>query len=247
MENKFNLALATTTEKAKVGKNTFEVWKGVYVDEKGQAHEVVLRDEKAVANASRIDALLSMKEFSLLGLCYELSECNPKDFGLKRVGEVAEHYFHIKAGTANGYARVGKHFVKKLEDSEKGVKYKLVDEVEGATVTNLVQCLSLINEDSDEPLGDFYKAIYPDENGKVAINLNSTLADLKKQLKAYKNGETTDGVIADVEAKEILSEPIKTDLASVFKTLLEEVDKIDGMEKKAHALDLVAELQEIFS
>ena len=52
---------------------------------------------------------------------------------------------------------------------------------------------------------------------------------------------------SDVEVKEISSEPVKIDLASVFKTLLEEVDKIEGMDKKAHALDLVAELQEIFS
>lgn len=249
MENRFNFALAETTEKQTVGKKTFDVWRSMYVDEKGQMHEVVLRDAKAVANAATIDALCQLGEFASLGKCYELSILNPKDYGLKTVGEVAEHYFHIKRGTANGYARVGRHFIEKVVDEKKGTSYRFIDEVAGTTITNLVQCLSLVDEDSDEPLAEFYKATMPDENGNVAVNLNASLPTVKEQLKAYKKGVSPDGVIANVDAKEISSEKVtdKPDTASVFKSLMELVDTIDGMEKKAHALDLVAELQEMFS
>lgn len=245
MNNNFNLTLANTTEQTKVNGKTFDTWKRSYVDEKGQVHEIVLRETRAVLNATRIDALLSMKEFSLLGLCYELSVCEPKDYGFKRIGEVAEHYFHIKSGTANGYARVGKHFVIKSDDDKKGTSYRLIEAVEGSTVTNLVQCLSLVNEDDENPLDEFYKAVLPDDNGNVAVNLNATLAELKKQLKAYKNGTTPDGVIADVEAKEVSSE--KVEAKADFTTILEAIERIQEVEKKTRALELVGELQSLLA
>lgn len=247
MNNNFNLttAIATTAEQTKVNGKTFDTWKRSYVDEKGQLHEIVLRDAKAVLNATTIDALLGMKEFSLVGLCYELSVCNPSDYGFKRIGEVAEHYFHIKSGTANGYARVGKHFVTKATDEKKGVSYNLIEAVQGATITNLVQCLSLVDEDSNNPLDEFYKATMPDDDGNVAVNLNATLAELKKQLKAYKNGTTSDGVIAEVEPKEISSE--KVDEKPDFTTILAAVERLSNEQSKARALELIGELQSILT
>lgn len=247
MEKKFNLiATEIKTEQTKVGKNTVEQLKKEYTDEKGHVHTIVLREKKDLENAIALDFLKAIGDKAGLGICYELSVCNPKAYGCKTIGEVGARFYGYKAGTANQYARVGKHFVKK-SITEKGVDYHLIDLVEGVTQTNLVQILSLVDEEADNEetaLEEFTKAILPDENGKCALNLYAPLSDLKKQVKAYKDGASPDGVIADVNPKELSSE--KVEEKPDFSTILNAIEKLPD-EKKLKAVELVQALQELLS
>lgn len=246
MENNFNFALATTTEKTKVGKVEKDVWKKSYTNAKGEIVELCITDTALVTSASRIDALLAMKEFTSLGVCFELSVFadNKDKIGFKSVADIGEKLFGLKSSTATQYARVGKHFVIKSEDERKGVNYHLVEDVAiyNPSVTNLVQCLSIIDEKADNPTEEFYKALAEDK-----LHIGGTLANLKKELKAYKSGAESDGVIADVEAKEISSEPINNDISKAFSAILAEAEKLTDNDKKAKAVELIAELTALFA
>ena len=124
----------------------------------------------------------------------------------------------------------------------------LIDLVAGVTRANLNQILSLVDEKADneeDALKDLTEAILPDENGKVKINLYSPLAELKKQIKAYKSGVDENGVIADVEPKEISSEKTAEEKAD-FTTILKAIERLVD-DKKVKALELVAELQDLLA
>lgn len=242
--NNFNFGVSETTTTAKVAGKTMTVWKRSYSktnkDGKQEIKEVTITEPALVTSMSRVDALLSMKEFSLLGLCFELAEIakNKEKLGFRSIAEIGENLFHLKASTATQYARVGKHFIIRNEDNQKGVSYRICEELEdlNPTVTNLVQCLSLVDEKSDEPTKELYDAI---TSGK--LNIGGTLANLKKEIKALTQG-SNDETIADVEAKEISSEPVRE--KADFTSILKAIENLDD-ERKAKAVELVTALQEI--
>lgn len=240
----FNFGLVPTTETQhsnKLGDRL--VWKRSYKNSKGEITEIVITDKELVASASNIDALLSMKEFTSLGVCAELAKMaeNKDKIGFRSVAEIGEKLFNLKSSTATQYARVGKHFVI-TSDSDNGRAYRLIEDVAGATVTNLVQCLSLIDEKADDPTEQFFKAI---ADGK--LHVGGTLASVKKEVKAIKDGTDDTNVIADVEPKEISSEKASTDTASAFNTILARVEELTEEERKARAIELITELQSILA
>lgn len=243
----FNLMPMVSTEKVKVGKREIEQLTKTYINAKGEETTIILRDKADIENALALEILAKVGETAGLGVCYELSICNPKSYGCKNIGEVGERFFSIAHTTANQYARIGKHFVKKTE-SEKGVNYVLIDLVAGVTRANLNQILSLVDEkadNEDDALKELTEAILPDENGKVKINLYSPLSELKKQIKAYKSGVDEGGIIADVEPKEISSEKASEENAD-FTTILKAIERLTD-DKKVKALELVAELQDLLA
>lgn len=245
--NNFNFGVAETTSSAKVAGKTMTVWRRSYsrVNKEGKQEikEVTVTEPGLVSSMSRVDALLSMKEFSLLGLCYELSEIakNKEKLGFRSIAEIGENLFHLKASTATQYARVGKHFIIRNEDAQKGVSYRICSELEelNPSVTNLVQCLSLVDEKSDEPAKALYEAI---SDGK--LNIGGTLQNLKKEIKALTQGDSENDITV-TDAKEISSEKVqenKPDFTLIYKA----IDNLSD-DKKAKAVELVTALQELLS
>ena len=240
----FNFGLIETTEtqhSKKLGDR--EVWKRSFKNSKGEMTELVITDKALVISASNIDKLLAMKEFTSLGVCAELSQLaeNKEKIGFRSVAEIGEKLFNLKPSTATQYARVGKYFVI-TNDTDKGRAYRLIEDVAGATVTNLVQCLSLIDDKADDPTELFFKAIADDK-----LHVGGTLASVKKEVKSIKNGGEDGDVIADVEPKEVSSEKATTDTASAFNTILARVEELSDTETKAKAIELVQALQELLA
>lgn len=238
----FNAPTSVSTEdRGKLGE--VAVWKRVYKDEKGNDVEVAFTDVALVRSASRLDTLLAMREFSSLGVCYELSVLASKksEFGFKSVGEIGSKLFGLKSATANQYARVGRLFVDMVE-SVNGVKYQLKPEYKGATVANLVQVLTLVDEKSDDPTENLISAISEDK-----LHLNGTLANLKKEVKAIQTGNEVDedgNMVIDSTAKVVESK--REDIATAIERLLLECENLED-DIKVIALEHITALQDIFT
>ena len=234
-------ATVSTETRGKLG--DISVWKRSWIDEKGETHELELTDKALVLSASRLDTLLAMREFSSLGVCFELSVLakDKAKFGFKSVGEIGAKLFGLKSATANQYARVGKHFVNMTENGN-GIRYELKPEYKGASVANLVQVLTLVDEKSDEPMENLISAISDDK-----LHLNGTLANVKKEVKAIQTGTEVDengNVIVDSTAKVV--ESTKEDIATAIERLLLECEKLEDKVKRI-ALDHITALQDIFT
>lgn len=230
-----------TVDKGRLG--TVAVFKREWEDKDGNKHEIAIDDPKLVASAVRIEQLLNAREMSSYGICYELSVFgkSASSMGFKSIGEMGYKCFGIKTITATQYARVGKWFIDFCE-TPNGIKYAPKPEFIGASVTNLVQILSLVDENGIDPLGKIIDLI---ANG--SIHLAGTLANLKKELKALEKGETIDenGDKA-IDVKGTVVSETKEDIAQAFSTILSEIEKMDDTIKEK-ALDLVKELQEMFT
>lgn len=234
-------ATVSTETRGKLG--DISVWKRSWIDEKGESHELELTDKALVLSASRLDTLLAMREFSSLGVCYELSVLarDKAKFGFKSVGEIGAKLFGLKSATANQYARVGRLFVN-MSEGGNGIRYELKPEYKGASVANLVQILSLVDEKADEPTENILNAI---ANGD--LHLNGTLANVKKEVKAIQTGTEIDddgNVIVDTTAKDVSS--IKGNVSEAISVLLAECEHLTD-EKKENALVHITALQEIFT
>ncbi len=240
---KFDFGIVPTTETESRGAlGNIEVWKRTFTDSKGQEHTLELTNKECVVSASRLDVLLSMREKSSLGICYEISVLarNKAKFGFKTAGEIGQ-LFNLKSSTASAYARVGYHFVNLVETSN-GINYELKPEYKGASVANLLQVLSLVDDKADNPTENLISAI---ADGK--LNIGGTLVNVKKELKAIKSGTDIDdngNAIVDTNAKEVSS--IKETIAESFSILLTECEKLSN-DKKEIALSHIVALQEIFT
>lgn len=239
---KFDFGIVPTTEtetRGELGK--IEVWKRTYTDSKGESHVLELTNKACVTSATRLEVLLSMREKSSLGICYEMSVLaeNKAKFGFKTAGEIGQ-VFNLKSSTASAYARVGHYFVNLVETGN-GINYELKPEFKGASVANLVQVLSLVDDKAENPLEELISAMRDDR-----LDIGGTLANVKKQLKAIKTGAELDdngNAIIDTTAKEVSS--IKENIAESFSVLLSECEKLTD-DKKELALSHIVALQEIF-
>ena len=153
----FNYGLTTTTETKHTEKlGDVVTWSREWKNDKGEQKSITVTDKMIVLALENVEKLLQLKEFSSLGVCLELSEIAKvkEKLGMRSIAEIGEKWFHLKASTATQYARVGKYFVIK-NVSDKGTAYRFIDDIEiagggNATVTNLVQCLSLIDDKADD-------------------------------------------------------------------------------------------------
>lgn len=231
-----------TEDKGRLG--TLEVWSGSYKDDKGNTATVTITDKKVVASIDRFARLSAMNEFSAMGKAYELSVIASKKelFKCKSIGEVGRKFFKLQPSTATAYAKVGRLFVT-MTEGENGVHYALKPEYEGATVTNLVQVLSLIDEKAEDPEGKLLELMADDK-----IHITGSLSNLKKELSALKKGETVDedGNSA-IDVKGTVVSEVKANVADSIAVLLAETEKVESDGVKARLLELITEIQSIFT
>lgn len=216
-------------------------WTKEVVNSKGETKVVSYTDKAIVSNLTAIDILLSMREKTSLGICYELSVCasNKEKMGYRSIGEAGKELFGFANQTATQYARVGRLFINKVE-TEKGINYVFKDEFKGATVTNLVQILSLVDDKSDEPLETIYDAIRNDK-----LHISGTLANVKKEVKEIAGKTGDSDKVVDAKAKVV--ESVKESIFDAFTTILTEIEKLIDEEKKEKATEAIGILQSIFT
>lgn len=238
-----NTAIEKVSENGKV----LTRWERSYTDKDGKVKTIEVTNPKVIKTLVTIDNLAIMSEFSSIGMAFELSalvsDINCLN-GFKSIAEVGSKLFGLKASTSTQYARVGKYFVSKVESDGK-CKYKLVDWLpQGTTITNLVQSLTLINEELENPLEVLENAI---ESGD--LNINGTLARVKEDIKKLtKKSQEDDNVVNAEKVTELSSEKVESKdngLDELITKLLGYADNEEYEECKPLIVEFCEKIKEI--
>lgn len=218
------------------------VYKTSYEDSDGTLKSIscadkTLLDDLAILHASsRLDATIGLAKACA---CHHLSEDDnykkvSADF--KSLVDMCAKAYAIKGETVQQYVRVGKYFV--YRDKDKQVHYKS-EWLEGASLTNLVQMLSLVNDEAEDPLKDIVQYVvdgklHPASSYK---RVKQEVADIRSTV----NGGTVD--------KKQSKKPNKKDEerkpSDVLLELLAFAEALDDDGKKQEAQTLIARLQEV--
>ena len=134
---------------------------------------LVLKDTeyKALATLRELQGFDTMKRIVVAWKCYELKQFATNN-GFKSVGELVEmNVKGLSALTVNQYARVAELFLTLPEGTDvPAFKYEWC---RGVSITNLVQCLSLVKK-SGSP-----ESFYEDYIATDKLHLRATLSTLK--------------------------------------------------------------------
>lgn len=144
-------------------------------DNKGETVEVPVElTEETKRNMESFCAFIDFDKLATLYKCYHSYRLKAfsEDMGFKSVGEMASVNFGLKAGTINQYYRIADKFLDCTGDKPIW-KYEWL---KGVSVTNLNQCLSLI--DKCDSVQDF-KEKYIDTD---KLHLRKPLSKVKEEL-----------------------------------------------------------------
>lgn len=224
MSKNYDFGLVETVEEkeTRLG-NVVRVWSREVVNNKGEKLSLEIRNEALVDSLEAVDKLTALGNFASIGMAYELASMLKngildKTNGIGSIAELGASAWGLKPSTATQYARIGKHFIERV-DGENGISYKFIDELpKGTTITNLVQCLSLVHEKDEEPLKDFWEAV---ESGK--ITLNGKLANLKKEMKALSDSNVVEAEGVRELSSEKVAEKDNNDIDTIIEKLLDYV------------------------
>lgn len=248
MDKNFNISFGVDTVNTAIEKKTEDGkvvtrWERSYMDKDGKVKTLEVSNPKIIKALVTIDNLAMLNEFSSMGMCFELASISADIDclnGFKSIADVGSKLFGLKASTSTQYARVGKYFVSRTDKDGK-TAYKLLDWLPaGTTITNIVQCLSLINEDEDEPCAKLREYI---ENGD--ININGTLARVKADLKKIKEGTTEDDNVVNADkVTEIVSKPDNQESTNRLEDIIADLLAISHIDEYSAYADIIAEFIE---
>ena len=176
-----------------------------YVNAKGEECTAVLADAGKALNVRSLVRFEELRKLGTFAVCYELHLADKsrlwEDLGFKSLGQFAESFAGIASKTASQYVKIGRLFMQASGDGN-GRKYDFVSPLlKGASVANLNQCLSLVEDETPEAVQKFVKDYV--ESGVIPIT--STLAQVKKAL--AKVNASPEVIATDDNPKEIASAP----------------------------------------
>lgn len=221
-----------------------------YVDKDKDGNEIVTKNEitdpDTVANLVRLDKLTQAGRQAGIGTCYILSKLaeNKDLLHVKSMDEFGKLYgarYGIKAKTATQYARVGKYFVN-MQDNGNGANYFLRSEVAGASITNLVQVLSLTDDNLEDPCEPIWNAIAENK-----IHLDGTLARLKDELQKM-NGKALENKDENKTASAGKGkDKAQATYSDCLSTLLSLAKEFKDDERRNESIECIARLESIFN
>lgn len=203
--------------------------------------KTVITDPETVADLVRLDKLTQAGKTVGIGTCYVLSRLAEKKdlLHVKNIAEFGKRY-GFKATTTTQYARVGKYFTT-MTETENGTHYDVRPECYGAKLANLVQVLSLIDEDLDDPCEKVWTAIADNK-----LHLDGTLARVKQEMQALagkaieKKDENKSAGAGKDENKS------RRNISDVLSELLQAVESLDES-RQAQAVECIRTLEQIFN
>lgn len=215
-------------------------YKDTYTDKKGNLCSFTCADPELIEYLSlcrtttELDKALALQKFYAY---YKVME-NYKSFGqFSSESDFMESVYNVKGDTAKAYAMVGKYFLKK---NENGVVTYASELLEGASTTNMLQCLSLVDKEAENPLHDILDYI---TSGK--LHITGTLATVKRDIHDIKTDLGTIRKTADKKSKKgEESEKESFTVADAFRVLLASVDNLSDDDKEK-ATALIDELSNI--
>lgn len=226
------------------------VYTMTYTEKDKDGNEIVSKNEitdpDTVANLVRLDKLTQAGRQAGIGTCYILSKlAENKDLlhvkSMEEFGKLYGARYGIKAKTATQYARVGKYFVR-MQDNGNGANYYLRSEVAGASITNLVQVLSLTDDSLDDPCAPIWQAIADNK-----IHLDGTFVRLKEEMqklngKALENKD--DNKTAGAGKGKDKAQATYSDCLS---TLLALAKEFKDDERRNESIECIARLESLFN
>lgn len=215
-------------------------YKDTYTDKKGNICSFTCADPELVKWLSmcristEVDKALALQKFYAY---YKVME-NYKSFGqFSSDSDFMETVYNVRGTTAKSYAEVGKYFLK--EDENGNVVYAS-ELLEGASTSNMLQCLSLVDKDSDNPLHDILDYI---TSGK--LHIAGTQSMVKRDIHDIKTDLGTIRKSADKKTKKSDdSEKESFTVADAFRILLASVDNLSDDDKEK-ATNLITELSSL--
>lgn len=214
-------------------------YKDTYTDKKGNLCSFTCADPSLVKWLSmcristEVDKALALQKFYAY---YKVME-NYKSFGqFSSESDFMESVYNVKGETARAYAMVGKYFLKEDENGNVIYANELLN---GASTSNMLQCLSLVDKDAENPLHDILDYI---TSGKLHITgtqsvVKRDIHDIKTDLGTIRKNSKKDGKKADSEK----SEKETFTVADAFRVLLASVDNLSD-DDKDRATTLIDEL-----
>lgn len=148
----------------------------------------------------------------------------------------------ISAKTAEEYALVGQYFLKCDNPDESMDVYYAHELLNGASVTNMKQCLSFIDKDSENPLHNILDYIV---EGK--LNITGTLSTVKKD-KEDINADLGKGKKrskVDSKSKGKKSEDDEITIATVIKFMSDYAETHET--KKVEIVSIIEKIESIFN
>ena len=218
------------------------VYKTSYEDADGTLKSITcadkaLLDDLAVLHASsQLDATIGLAKACA---CYHLSEDDnykkvSADF--KSINDMCAKTYSIKSETVQQYVRVGKYFV--YRDSDKQVQYRS-EWIEGASLTNLVQMLSLINDEAEDPLADIVQYVL---EGK--LHPASSFKRVKQEVSDIRS-TINGGAVDKKSSKKKPDKDVDRKPSDVLLELLGFAEALEDEDKKQEAQTLIVRLQEV--
>ncbi len=215
-------------------------YKDTYTDKKGNLCSFTCADPNLVKWLSmcristEVDKALALKKFYAY---YKVME-NYKSFGqFSSDSDFMETVYNVRGNTAKSYAEVGKYFLK--EDKNGNIVYQS-ELLEGASTSNMLQCLSLVDKESDNPLHDILDYITA---GK--LHITGTQSMVKRDIHDIKTDLGTIRKKADKPNKKDSDNEKETfTVADAFRVLLASVDNLSDDDKEK-ATNLITELSSL--
>lgn len=203
--------------------------------------KTVITDPDTVADLVRLDKLTQAGKTVGIGTCFVLSRLAEKKdlLHVKNIAEFGKRY-GFKANTTTQYARVGKYFTT-MNETENGTHYDVRPECYGAKLANLVQVLSLVDDELDDPCEKIWKAI-----GDNKLHLDGTLARVKQEMQALsgkaieKKDENKSAGAGKGENNSVCN------VSDLLSELLQAVESLDES-RQEQAVECIRTLEQIFN
>lgn len=215
-------------------------YKDTYTDKSGNLCSFTCADPELTKWLSlcristEVDKALALQKFYAY---YKVME-NYKSFGqFTSDSDFMETVYNVRGNTAKAYAEVGKYFLK--EDNNGNVVYAS-ELLEGASTSNMLQCLSLVDKEAENPLHDILDYI---TSGK--LHITGTQSMVKRDIHDIKTDLGTIRKTADKKSKKTDDSEKETfTVADAFRVLLASVDNLSDDDKEK-ATALIDELSNI--
>ena len=215
-------------------------YKDTYTDKSGNLCSFTCADPKMTEWLSlcrittEVDKAIALKKFYAYYMVME----NYKTFGqFTSDSDFMETVYGVKGETAKAYATVGKYFLMETENGDVTYKHELLN---GASTTNMTQCISLLDKEAEDPLHNILEYI---ASGK--LHIAGTFAQLKRDIHDIKTDLGTIRKTADKKLKKTDDSEKETfTVADAFRILLASVDNLSDDDKEK-ATALIDELSNI--